>query len=107
MSLSVYSTRNLTFPPKKYNEEAKRGVNISAYENCGKTSKKTKRWNEHVKSCGLSFASDQCEWEFASKKILNGQKKAKHTIELKNVSYVKNALKTNQEEIGTKLLTTK
>ena len=48
-----------------------------------------------------------CEWEFASKKILNGQKKAKHTIELKNVSYVKNALKTNQEEIGTKLLTTK
>ena len=41
------------------------------------------------------------------KKILNGQKKAKHTIELKNVSYVKNALKTNQEEIGTKLLTTK
>ena len=55
----------------------------------------------------VSFASDQCEWEFASKKILNGQKKAKHTIELKNVSYVKNALKTNQEEIGTKLLTTK
>ena len=99
MSLSVYSTRNLAFPPKKYNEEAKRGVNISACQ--------TKRWKEHVKSCGLSFASDQCEWEFASKKILNGQKKAKHTIELKNVSYVKNALKTNQEEIGTKLLTTK
>ena len=40
MSLSVYSTRNLTFPPKKYNEEAKRGVDISACENCGKTFKK-------------------------------------------------------------------
>ena len=81
-SLSVYSTRNLTIPPYITKKESQRGFNISASESCGKTFKKVKRINEHVESCGISFACDQCDREFGSKKIY-GHMKAKHTNEFR------------------------
>ena len=96
MLLSVYLTHSSTISPYKYNEEAQSGVNISAWENCGKIFKKVKRRNEHVKSRGITFACDQCERKFSSKKILNGHEKQNTPTNL-DISYVKNPLKTNRD----------